>query len=67
MTETERRAARLLRKYDKMRNELRELEHELKIAVLAFAAEEKLGWYDKDKFRVRQQMRQERQTKEKAA
>jgi hypothetical protein len=67
MTETERRAARLLRKYDKMRNELRELEHELKIAVLAFAAEEKLGWYDKDKFRLRQQMRQERQTKEKAA
>ena len=67
MTETERRAARLLRKYDKMRNELRELERELKIAVLAFAAEEKLGWYDKDKFRVRQQMRQERQTKEKAA
>lgn len=67
MTETERRAARLLRKYDKMRNDLRELEHELKIAVLAFAAEEKLGWYDKDKFRLRQQMRQERQTKERVS
>lgn len=54
MTETERRALRLLNKYDKMRVELRELERELTLAVRDFAAEQKLGWFDKDKFRARQ-------------
>lgn len=53
MTETEKKAIKLLRKYDKMRIELRKLEQELNRAVLAFAREEKLGWYDRDKFRAR--------------
>lgn len=53
MTETKRKAIRLLRKYDKMRNDLRLLERELTHAVRAYADEQGLkGWYDKDKFRV---------------
>ena len=53
MSETKRKAIRLLRKYDKMRNDLRLLEQELNKAVRAYADEERLlGWYDKDKFRV---------------
>lgn len=53
MTETKKKAIRLLRKYDKARNELRLLEQELNRAVRAYADEERLlGWYDKDKFRV---------------
>lgn len=52
MSETKRKAIRLLRKYDKMRNDLRLLERELTRAVLAYATEQKLGFYDKDKFRV---------------
>ena len=53
MTEAKRKAIRLLRKYDKMKNDLRLLEQELNKAVRAYADEERLlGWYDKDKFRV---------------
>lgn len=52
MTETKKKAIRLLRKYDKMRMELHSLERELTRAVLAYATEQKLGFYDKDKFRV---------------
>jgi len=53
MTETKRKAIKLLRKYDKMRNDLRLLERELTHAVRAYADEQGLkGWYDKDKFRV---------------
>lgn len=53
MTETKKKAIRLLRKYDKMRNDLRLLERELAHAVRAYADEQGLkGWYDKDKFRV---------------
>ena len=53
MSETKRKAIRLLRKYDKMKNDLRLLEQELNKAVRAYADEERLlGWYDKDKFRV---------------
>lgn len=53
MTETKKKAIRLLRKYDKMRNDLRLLERELTHAVRAYADEQGLkGWYDKDKFRV---------------
>lgn len=53
MTDKKKEAAKLLRKYDKMRLELHSLERELTRAVLAYAAEQKLGFYDKDKFRVR--------------
>lgn len=53
MTETKKKAIRLLRKYDKMRMELHSLERELTRAVMAYATEQKLGFYDKDKFRVR--------------
>ena len=52
MTEAKRKAVKLLRKYDKMRMELHALERELTKAVRAYADEQKLGWYDKDKFRV---------------
>ena len=53
MSDTKKQAIRLLRKYDKMRMELRLLEQELNEAVRAYADEERLlGWYDKDKFRV---------------
>ena len=53
MTDTKKQAAKLLRKYDKMRLELHSLERELTRAVRAYATEQKLGFYDKDKFRVR--------------
>lgn len=59
MTETEKKAADLLRTYDKLRADLRDVERELNAAIRAFATEEKFGWYDKDKFRLRQQMRAE--------
>ena len=59
MTQTEKNAARLLRKYDRLRAEMRDVERELNVAIRAFASEEKFGWYDKDKFRLRQQMRAE--------
>ena len=53
MSETKRKAIKLLRKYDKMKSDLRLLEQELNKAVRAYADEERLlGWYDKDKFRV---------------
>jgi hypothetical protein len=60
MTETKKRAAKLLRKYDQKRIALRELERELNKAVQAYACEEKLGWYNKDKFRLALQMESER-------
>ena len=53
MTDTKKQATQLLRKYDKMKSDLRLLEQELNKAVRAYADEERLlGWYDKDKFRV---------------
>ena len=67
MTETKRKAVRLLRKYDKMRMELHALERELTKAVRAYADEQKLGWYDKDKFRVSLMVQQEVKAKRKAA
>lgn len=65
MSKAKQRAARLLRKYDKMRAELRAVEHELNLAVRAYADEQKFGWYDRDKFRVALMI--ERERKEKAA
>ena len=70
MSETKRKAIRLLRKYDKMRMELHALERELTKAVRAYADEERLlGWYDKDKFRVSLIVQEEMKlrTKRKAA
>lgn len=67
MTETKRKAVRLLRKYDKMRLELHALERELTRAVRAYADEQKLGWYDKDKFRVSLMVQEETKAKRKAA
>ena len=68
MSETKKQAAKLLRKYDKMRMELHSLERELTRAVLAYATEQKLGFYDKDKFRVRLMVEAEMAAKrEKAA
>ena len=67
MTETKRKAVKLLRKYDKMRMELHALERELTKAVRAYADEQKLGWYDKDKFRVSLMVQQEVKAKRKAA
>ena len=64
MTDTKKQAAKLLRKYDKMRNELRLLERELTRAVRAYADEQGLkGWYDKDKFRVTMMVQDEMRTK----
>ena len=64
MTETKKKAIRLLRKYDKMRNDLRLLERELTHAVRAYANEQGLkGWYDKDKFRVSLMVQEEMRAK----
>ena len=67
MSDTKKQAAKLLRKYDKMRMELHSLERELTRAVLAYATEQKLGFYDKDKFRVRLMVEAEMQAKRKKA
>ena len=68
MTETKKKAIRLLRKYDKMRLELHALERELTRAVRAYADEQGLkGWYDKDKFRVGLMVQEETKAKRKAA
>ena len=68
MTETKRKAIRLLRKYDKMRMELHSLERELTKAVRAYADEERLrGFYDKDKFRVSLMVQAEMDAKRKKA
>lgn len=67
MSETKKQAAKLLRKYDKMRLELHYLERELTRAVRAYADEEKLGFYDKDKFRVRLMVEAEMAAKRKKA
>lgn len=68
MTETKRKAIRLLRKYDKMRLELHSLERELTRAVRAYADEERLlGFYDKDKFRVSLMVQEEMAAKRKKA
>ena len=67
MSETKKQAAKLLRKYDKMRMELHSLERELTRAVRAYADEEKLGFYDKDKFRVRLMVEAEMAAKRKKA
>ena len=52
MTRAKHKAARLLRKYDKLRAELRATEQALTAAVRVYADEQKFGWYDKDKLRV---------------
>ena len=52
MSRAKYKAARLLRKYDKLRAELRATEQLLTVAVRAYADEQKFGWYDKDKLRV---------------
>ena len=67
MSDTKKQAAKLLRKYDKMRLELHSLERELTRAVLAYATEQKLGFYDKDKFRVMLMVEAEMEAKRKAA
>lgn len=67
MSETKKQAAKLLRKYDRMRMELHSLERELTRAVRAYADEEKLGFYDKDKFRVRLMVEAEMAAKRKKA
>ena len=68
MSETKRKAIKLLRKYDKMKSDLRLLEQELNKAVRAYADEERLlGWYDKDKFRVGLMVQEETKAKRKAA
>ena len=67
MSDTKKQAAKLLRKYDKMRMELHSLERELTRAVLAYATEQKLGFYDKDKFRVRLMVEAEMAAKRKKA
>lgn len=67
MSETKKEAAKLLRKYGKMRMELHSLERELTRAVLAYATEQKLGFYDKDKFPVRLMVEAEMQAKRKKA
>lgn len=64
MSDKKKQALKLLRKYDKMRNELRLLERELTRAVRAYADEQGLkGWYDKDKFRVTMMVQDEMRTK----
>lgn len=65
MSKAKYKAERLLRKYDRMRAELRLVEHQLNLAVRTYADEQKFGWYDKDKFRVALMI--ERERKEKAA
>ena len=65
MSKAKYKAVRLLRKYDRMRAELRAVEHQLNLAVRAYADEQRFGWYDKDKFRVALMVEQEK--KEKAA
>lgn len=60
-------AIKLLRKYDKMRLELHAVERELTRAVLAYATEQKLGFYDKDKFRVMLMVEAEMQAKRRKA
>ena len=67
MSDTKKQAAKLLRKYDKMRMELHSLERELTRAVLAYATEQKLGFYDKDKFRVMLMVEAEMASKRKKA
>jgi len=52
MTKAKNKAVRLLRKYDKMRAELRITEQELTAAIRVYADEQKFGWYDRDKLRV---------------
>ena len=53
MTDTKKQAIQLLRKYDKMRKELREVERELAKAATAYGRE--LGYYgfSKDMLRIR--------------
>lgn len=65
MTRAKHNAARLLRKYDKLRVELRATEQALTAAVRVYADEQKFGWYDKDKLRVALMI--EAEQKEKAA
>lgn len=64
---TKKQAIKLLRKYDKMRLELHAVERELTRAVLAYATEQKLGFYDKDKFRVMLMVEAEMQAKRRKA
>lgn len=61
MTKTKYKAVRLLRKYDRMRAELRAVERELNAAVRDYADEQRFGWYDKDKLRVALMIEQERE------
>ena len=65
MTRAKAKAARLLRKYDRLRAELRATEQLLTAAIRVYADEQKFGWYDKDKLRVALMI--EAEQKEKAA
>ena len=51
MSETKKRAVMLLRKYDKMRRELREVEHELHTTVATYGREMGIFGLSKDHFR----------------
>lgn len=55
MTEmtTKQRATLLLRKYDHMRKELREVERELSKEVTAYGREQGIWGFTKDMFRIR--------------
>lgn len=68
MSKAKQHATRLLRRYDKMRAELRTLEHELAKACVAYGREigQSVG-YNKDALRLRLSMEAERLEKEKAA
>jgi hypothetical protein len=66
MTKAKNKAVRLLRKYDRLRAELRATEQELTAAIRVYADEQKFGWYDRDKLRVALMIEREL-SKEKAA
>lgn len=62
MSETKKRAVMLLRKYDKMRRETREVERELHETVAAYGRE--VGIYGLSKDHFRNMLAHERATKE---
>ena len=65
MTEAERRATKLLNKYDSMRKELRNLERDLHTACQEYGREQgNIGWYNKDTFRIHVNMKRERTERE---
>lgn len=68
MTRAKQHAVRLLRKYDKMRAEMRVLEHELAKACVAYGREIGQGFgFNKDTLRLHLSMEAERLKKEQAA